>query len=88
MDIDNSIKDPHRKEGKKDDLFAAMTYDRIFEMEYFSQVMQETMRICPVVSTSSIFKMKRDCSIGDIQVKTGDDVCPNIWELHHNVEQW
>lgn len=61
-----------------------MTYDRVFEMEYFSLIMQESLRICPVVAMSSIFAMKRDAKIGDIELKAGDTVTPDIWELHHN----
>jgi cytochrome P450 len=90
QDIETHIKQPYREEktteGKHGDCFEGITYDRLFEMEYFGRYMQEVLRICPPAALSSMWTIKNDFKLQSISLSAGDVVCPNIWDLHHNPE--
>lgn len=68
------------------DILNAMTYDSIFDLNYFQMIYQECLRMMPVASSTSIFTCQQDFTVGDIPLKKGDNFNVAIYGLHNNPE--
>ena len=77
------------KSGKRPiDFDRAMTFERLFNLEYFKLLFDETLRWNPVTAFSSRGVVTEDTKLGNIQMKAGDVYHVSILGLHHNPEQW
>jgi len=77
------------KSGKKEiDLVKAMTFERLFNLEYFKMLMEETLRFNPVATIASRGTVSQDTNLGDLKFKKNDVYQVYIWGLHYNPEQW
>ena len=64
----------------------AMTYGRIFEMDYLGRVMSEALRLQPPASMGSEYKVHEDISLHGIELKVDDIVTVDIWAIHHDAQ--
>ena len=63
------------------------TFDQMKD-DYLKCCFYEAMRIDPPVSISTSFCMTENVEIGGVKVKAGDMMLLNIYQLHHNEDQW
>ena len=80
----------------KDDSASLESLAKELEMDTFDQAkddylkycLYESLRIDPPVPISSSFCMTESMEIGGIQVRAGDMMVVNMYQLHHNEDQW
>ena len=55
---------------------------------YLKLVMNETLRMEPPASLTSTICMTEDIDIEGVPVKEGQMMQVNVYQLHHNEDQW
>ena len=92
QDIQMVVIDPHLKEDApvdgKVDLNQAFVYERLRDMDYFTNAFNEALRTDPPASVSSFYYLTKPAKIGDLQVQANDIIVIHLWGAHHNPEQW
>ncbi|PNJ12162.1 CYP3A43 isoform 10 [Pongo abelii] len=66
---------------------APVTYDALVQMEYLDMVVNETLRLFPVVSRVTTV-CKKDIEINGVLIPKGLAVMVPIYALHHDPKYW
>uniref|UniRef100_A0A8D2DW39 unspecific monooxygenase n=1 Tax=Sciurus vulgaris TaxID=55149 RepID=A0A8D2DW39_SCIVU len=66
---------------------APVTYDVLFEMEYLDMVVNETLRLYPVIERI-VRVCKKDVEINGVFIPKGTVVAVPIYSLHQNPKYW
>ncbi|ORY97909.1 cytochrome P-450 cyp509A1, partial [Syncephalastrum racemosum] len=64
------------------------TVEETKNMPYINQIIKETLRINPPVSTMTSRICVKDTVVNDTVIPKGARVAVNVYELHHNEEYW
>jgi cytochrome P450 len=65
-----------------------LSYDNIYELNYFTNCFSEALRIEPPVIYSSSAMLTEDCYLGKYFIKKGEQFNVNMYALHHNPLEW
>jgi len=65
-----------------------INYENINQLEYMSNVINETLRLYPPVSVIPDRKIEEDTIIGDYFLPKGYSVSLAVYPLHHDKEIW
>lgn len=64
------------------------TFDEAKQLPYLTNVIKETLRLCPSVASVSGRMTPRDVVLGEYVIPKGTSVGINIWALHHSRKIW
>jgi cytochrome P450 len=65
-----------------------LTFDNVFDLKYYNQCFQESLRIEPVVKASSSIMLLEDMKITDFLIKKDTPIQIDMLGLHHNPTEW
>ncbi|RUS20632.1 cytochrome P450 [Endogone sp. FLAS-F59071] len=67
---------------------AVPTFDETKQLPYLTNVIKETLRLCPSVAAVSGRMTTRDVPLGEYVIPKGTSVGINVWALHHSRKIW
>jgi cytochrome P450 len=74
--------------NEKIDWVKVLTYDNIQNLNYIGMCTSESLRIDNPVLLSFDVKLKETIDLCGFMIKDSTIIHINIWELHHNPDQW